>query len=77
MWEARIQRLGVLDALYLLGGQSNVQRLDILVQVFHFAATDDREHIGHLLEVIRDRNCLSMFNPDFLERARCVFTYSM
>jgi hypothetical protein len=73
VWEARVQRLSVLDALYLLGGQSNVQRPDILVQVFHFSATDDREHVGDLLEVIRDRNCLSIFvspTPDFLALAK-------
>jgi len=49
VWEARVERLGLLDALYLLGAQSNVQSPDILVQVFHFSPTDDREHVGKLL----------------------------
>ena len=61
MWEARFKGLGVLDALDLLGGKRNVQRSDVLVQLFHFSATDNREHVWELLKVVRDGNCLWVF----------------
>ena len=61
MWEARFKRLGVLDALNLLGGKRNVQRSDVLVQLFNFSATDNREHVWELLKVVRDGNCSSVF----------------
>src|SRR6266404_6098910 len=60
MWEARVKRHDVLDALNLLGAQENVQRADVLLQLFNLSASDYREHVGEPLEMVRDRNCLSV-----------------
>lgn len=49
MWEPRVERRGFLDALDLLGGQGNVQRGDVLFELFYFSAPDEREHVGELL----------------------------
>jgi hypothetical protein len=45
VWEARVKGRGLLDALDLLGGQRDVQRGDVLLELFDFAATDDGEHV--------------------------------
>lgn len=56
VWEAKVERRCVFDALDLLGGQGNVQRGDVLLETFDLSATHDREHVGQLMQVVRDRN---------------------
>jgi hypothetical protein len=45
--------------LDLFGTHSNVQRLNVLLELFNFLATNNWEYIGELLQVVRDCNCLS------------------
>jgi hypothetical protein len=48
----------------LLGGQGNVQRSDIFLELFDFSASDDGKHIGELVQVVRnsDYKCASTCN---------------
>jgi hypothetical protein len=55
--EAEVERKRVLDTLHLFGGQGNVQRRDVLLKLFDFPATNDWEHVGDLMQMVRNSNC--------------------
>ncbi len=44
--EARVEGNCVLDTLHLFRSKGNVQRHEVLLKLFDFPATDNREHIG-------------------------------
>ena len=58
--EAGIERNRILDALHLFRGQRNVQRLDVLLKLFDFPATDNGEHVGNLMQMVCNSNCKQM-----------------
>jgi hypothetical protein len=41
----------------LLGGQGNVQSLDVLLKLLDFPTADYGEHVGEFVQMIRDNNC--------------------
>ena len=43
----------------MLLGETNVQRLDVRLQLFHLPSTNDREDVGRLVHHIRDGHCES------------------
>ena len=72
-WEARVERRRFFDSLDMLGGQCNVQCRNVLLELFNFSATDNREYVGKLLEMVRNSNYLSHFckcQPEFLSVTR-------
>ena len=54
--EPGIKRGSPLDTLHLLWGQGNVQRRDVFLELFDFPATNDREHVGELMQMVRNSN---------------------
>jgi hypothetical protein len=46
-----------LDSLHLLRGQGNVQRREISLKLLDFPATDNREHVRSLLQMVCNSNC--------------------
>lgn len=62
--EARIERRRRLDALHLLGGQRNVQRYDVFLELLDFSASDDGEHVGELLKMVRNSHYKRLSNSD-------------
>jgi hypothetical protein len=46
-----------LDTLHLFRGQGNVQRHEVFLKLLDFPATDDREHVRSLLQMVRNSNC--------------------
>jgi hypothetical protein len=52
--EARIERRRRLDALHLFGGQRNVQRCDVFLELLDFPASDDGEYVRELVQMVRN-----------------------
>ena len=58
--EARVKVDGPVDLLDLLPGQRQRKRVDVLLEVFDLATTDDGEDVGGLVE--RPRESLSVLS---------------
>lgn len=50
--EALIERCRLLDTLHLLGGQRNVQRCEVFLELLDFSAADDGEHVRELVQMV-------------------------
>jgi hypothetical protein len=46
-----------LDTLHLFRGQRNVQRHEVFLKLLDLPATDDREHVRSLLQMVCNSNC--------------------
>ena len=68
--EAWIERGRLLNTLHLLGGQRNVQCRDILLKLFNFPTTNDGEHVGELLQMVRDGNYKCSSTRNLKNKAR-------
>ena len=55
--EAGVEWNRVLDALDLFRRQRNVERQEVFLKVFDFSATNNGEHIGNLMQMVRNGNC--------------------
>ena len=71
--EPGIKRGSLLDTPYLLWSQGNVQRSDVFLELFDFPATNDRQHVGELMQMVRNSNYKCSSNLGYrrkLQRAK-------
>jgi hypothetical protein len=54
--ETKIEWLRVVNPANLLGRERDIQRLDILLEVFNLPSTDNREYIRRFVQNVRNRD---------------------
>jgi hypothetical protein len=54
--ETNVEWLRVVNPANLLGGQCDIQRLDILLEMFNLPSSDNREYIRRFVQNVRNRD---------------------
>ena len=53
--EARFKGKHTLEILHLIGGEADLECFNVVVEMFNFSPTDNREDVRRLVHDIRDR----------------------
>ena len=69
--EAGVERNCGLDTVHMFRGQRNLECQEILLKLFDFPPTNNGEHVGSLVQMVRNGNCkqIRFVSDQILERS--------
>ena len=74
--EAGVERNCGLDTVHMFRGQRNLECQEVLLKLFDFPPTNNGEHVGCLMQMVRNGNCkqiqfVSDLILEFSARKKC------